>query len=220
MAENMLFYKWTHVLAIDKGKVNMAQTVPEVVIPADWVPGPGQGEWTYEDYMKLPDDGRRYEILNGVLLLMPSPKDSHQNAAGWIYHYLVIHVRLAGLGKVRMAPLDVKLGRKNVFQPDVLVVLNEHLERLTEEGVIGAPDLTVEVLSPSSALEDRVDKHREYALAGVAEYWLVSPERRTVEVFTLVGREYRSLGIFSGNDMLPSRVVPNFPVHVEQFFEE
>ena len=58
MAENMLFYKWTHVLAIDKGKVNMAQTVPEVVIPADWVPGPGQGEWTYEDYMKLPDDGR------------------------------------------------------------------------------------------------------------------------------------------------------------------
>ena len=54
----MLFYEWTHVLAIDKGKVNMAQTVPEVVIPADWVPGPGQGEWTYEDYIKLPDDGR------------------------------------------------------------------------------------------------------------------------------------------------------------------
>ena len=119
-----------------------------------------------------------------------------------------------------MAPLDVKLGRKNVFQPDVLVVLNEHGERLTEDGVIGAPDLTVEVLFPSTALEDRVDKHREYALAGVTEYWIVNPERRTVEVFTLEEREYRSLGIFSGNDMLPSRVVPNFPVHVEQFFEE
>jgi Uma2 family endonuclease len=182
----------------------MTQTLPEVVIPADWVPGPRQGEWTYEDYMKLPNDGQRYEILNGVLLLMPSPKDSHQNAAGWIYHYLMLHVKLAGLGKVRMAPLDVKLGRKNVFQPDVLVVLNEHLERLTEDGVIGAPDLTVEVLSPSFALED----------------WIVNPERRTVEVFTLEGREYRSLGIFSGKDTLPSRVVPNFPVHVEQFFEE
>lgn len=198
----------------------MTQTLPEVVTPADWVPGPRQGEWTYEDYMKLPNDGRRYEILNGVLLLMPSPKDSHQNAVGWIHHYLVIYVRLTGLGKVRMAPLDVKLGRKNVFQPDVLVVLNDHAERLTEEGVIGAPDLTVEVFSPSTGLEDRVDKHREYALAGVTEYWIVNPERYTVEVFSLEGREYRSLGIFSGKDTLPTKVVPNFPVHVEQFFEE
>jgi Uma2 family endonuclease len=203
-----------------KGRVKMATTVPEVVTPADWVPGPKQGEWTYDDYKKLPDDGNRYEILNGVLLLMPSPKDSHQNAAGWIYHHLVIHVRLAGLGKVRMAPLDVKLDEKNTFQPDVLVVLNEHLDRLTEDGVMGAPDLTVEVLSPSTALEDRVDKHREYALAGVPEYWIVSTERHTVEVFTLKGREYRSLGIFSGKDTLPSKIVPNIPVHVEQFFEE
>src|SRR6266702_5765332 len=163
----MLFYKWTHVLAIDKGKVNMAQTVPEVVIPADWVPGPGQGEWTYDDYIKLPDDGRRYEILNGVLLLMPAPKDSHQKTVLRIAHYLLVNVEFAGLGQVRMAPEDVILGPKNVFQPDVLVVLNEHLERLTEAGVMGAPDLTVEVLSPSTALDDRVDKHREYALAGV-----------------------------------------------------
>src|SRR5712691_2970718 len=192
---------------------------PDYIIPANWVPGPKQGEWTYDDYMKLPDDGKRYEILNGVLLLMPSPKDSHQYTVGMIFHYLLTHVQFAGLGQVRIAPLDVKLGPKNVFQPDVLVVLNEQLDRLTEDGIMGAPDLTVEVLSPSSALEDRVDKHREYALAGVAEYWLVSPERRTVEVFTLVGREYRSLGIFSGKDMLPTRVIPNFPVHVEQFFE-
>ncbi len=198
----------------------MATTIPEVVTPADWVPGPRQGEWTYDDYTKLPDDGNRYEILNGVLLLMPSPKDPHQNAVGEIFSHLRTYIKLAGLGKVRMAPLDVKLGPKNVFQPDVLVVLNEHLERLTEDGVMGAPDLTVEVLSPSTALEDRVDKHREYALAGVPEYWIVSTERHLVEVFTLEGREYRSLGIFSGKDMLPSRVVSNFPVRVEQFFEE
>ncbi len=198
----------------------MATTVPEVVTPADWVPGPRQGEWTYDDYTKLPDDGNRYEILNGVLLLMPSPKDPHQNAVGEIFSHLRTYIKLVGLGKVRMAPLDVKLGPKNVFQPDVLVVLNEHLERLTEDGVMGAPDLTVEVLSPSTALEDRVDKHREYALAGVPEYWIVSTERHLVEIFTLEGREYRSLGIFSGKDMLLSRVVSNFPVRVEQFFEE
>lgn len=193
---------------------------PDYIIPADWVPGPKQGEWTYDDYIKLPDDGKRYEILNGVLLLMPSPKDSHQNAAFEIASHLRTYVRLAGLGKVRMAPLDVKLNDKNTFQPDVFVVLNEHLERLTEDGVMGAPDLTVEVLSPSTALEDRVDKHREYALAGVPEYWIVSTERRTVEVFTSEGRKYRSLGIFSGKDTLPSKIIPNFPVRVEQFFEE
>ncbi len=198
----------------------MATTVPDVVTPADWVPGPQQGEWTYDDYLKLPQDGRRYEILNGVLLLMPSPRDSHQNAVFEIASYLRTYVKLPGLGKVRIAPLDVKLGPKNVFQPDVLVVLNEHLERLTEDGVMGAPDLTVEVLSPSTALEDRVDKHREYALAGVREYWIVNPERRSVEVFILAGREYRSRGVFSGKDTLPSQVVPNFPVPVEQFFAE
>jgi Uma2 family endonuclease len=190
------------------------------IIPANWVSGAKQGEWTYDDYLKLPDDGRRYEILNGVLLLMPSPNDSHQNAVGWIYHYLLIHVKLAGLGKVRMAPLDVKLGPKNVFQPDVFVVLNEHLDRLTKGGVMGAPDLAIEVLSPSTALEDRVDKHREYALAGVPEYWIVDPESQVVELFVLNGKEYRSLGEFSGKDILPSKVIANFSVHVEQFFED
>jgi len=85
---------------------------------------------------------------------------------------------------------------------------------------MGAPDLTVEVLSPSTALEDRVNKHREYALAGVAEYWLVDTELRSVEVFSLLDKEYCSPGIFSGKDTLPSRIVQNFPVRVEQFFEE
>lgn len=198
----------------------MVTKVPDVVLPADWVPGPRQGSWTYQDYLKLPEDGRRYEILNGVLLLMPAPKDSHQNAVLEIATHLRTYVKLAGLGKVRTAPLDVKLGPRNVFQPDVLVVLNEHLERLTEDGVMGAPDLTVEVLSPSTALEDRVDKHREYALAGVAEYWIDNPERRSTEVFVLEGKEFHSLGIFSGKDILPSRVIPQFPISVEQFFEQ
>jgi Uma2 family endonuclease len=191
---------------------------PGYIIPANCVPGPKQGEWTYDDYMKLLDDGRRYEILNGVLLLIPSPKDSHQKTVLRIAHYLLVNVEFAALGQVRMAPEDVILGPKNVFQPDVLVVLNEHLERLTEAGVMGAPDLTVEVLSPSTALDDRVDKHREYALAGVPEYWMVNPETKVVEVFVLEGKEYRSLGEFGGKDQIPSLVLPGLPVHVEQFF--
>ena len=95
-----------------------------VVIPADWVPGPPQGSWTYDDYAALPDDGIRYEIVNGVLVMTPAPSPEHQSISVRLTHYLFVHAELAGLGRVFAAPIDVDLGSKNVFQPDVVVVLN------------------------------------------------------------------------------------------------
>src|SRR6266849_1734641 len=92
-----------------------------VVIPADWVPGPPQGSWTYDDYAALPEDGRRYEIVNGVLVMAPAPDPDHQEIVGEIFAYLRTYVKLAGLGRVFMAPIDVELGPKNVVQPDLIV---------------------------------------------------------------------------------------------------
>src|SRR5713226_8174889 len=189
-----------------------------VVIPADWVPGPPQGSWTYNDYAALPDDGHRYEIVNGVLIMAPAPSPGHQDIVGEIFAYLRTHVKLAGLGRVFPGPLDVELGPKNVYQPDVVVVLNAHLDRVAEKKIIGAPDLVVEIASPSTAAVDRTAKYDVYAHAGVTEYWIVKPERKTVEIFLLDNRNYRSLGIFSGQQTLPSQVVPGLPVRVEQFF--
>lgn len=189
-----------------------------VVLPADWVAGPAQGFWTYEDYAALPEDGRRYEIVNGVLIMAPAPTPSHQSISLRLSHYLLIHVELVGLGRVFPGPVDVELGRKNVFQPDVVVVLNEHLERVQEKKIVGAPDLVVEVASPSTAAIDRLIKYDAYARAGIAEYWIVKPTRRNVEVLVLEKGEYRSLGVFGGQATLPSRVVAGLPVRVEEFF--
>ena len=189
-----------------------------VVTPADWVPGPEQGSWTYEDYVALSDDGQRFEIVNGVLVMAPAPDGPHQDAVLRIAHYLLVYVEFAGLGKVRIAPFDVQLSSKNVFQPDVFVVLNAHLNRMQAKKMIGAPDLVVEVASPSTAFVDRVSKHEKYAEAGVQEYWIVNSEAGTVQVSVLESGNYRSLGIFRGQQTLPSQIVPGLPIRVEQFF--
>jgi Uma2 family endonuclease len=189
-----------------------------VVTPADWVPGPPQGSWTYEDYAALPDDGRRYEIVNGVLVMAPAPTPEHQDIAGEIYVALRAYVKLAGLGRVFMGPLDVQLSPENTFQPDLVVLLNAQLDRVTEKKIAGAPDLAVEIASPSTAAYDRLTKYEKYAQAGITEYWIVKPTRRTVEMLVLEHGKYRSLGVFSGPQTLPSRVVPGLPVMVEQFF--
>jgi Uma2 family endonuclease len=184
-----------------------------MVIPADLVPEPRQGNWTYDHYATLPEDGKRYEIMDGVLLMAPSPTGSHQMVAGRFFYYLLNHVDFAGLGRVYQAPFDVELA------PDVLVLLNAGLEKYTEKRIIGAPDLLVEVGSPGTAAYDRLSKSDAYAQAGVSEYWIANPERRTVEVLVLEKDNYRSLGIFWGKTSLPSHVVPGIAdIHVEQFF--
>jgi len=189
-----------------------------VVIPADWVPGPPQGSWTYDDYAALPDDENRYEIVNGVLIMAPTPTPEHQDIVGEIFSALRTHIKLAGLGRVFMAPIDVDLGPKNVYQPDLVVILNAHLDRVTEKKIIGAPDLVVEVASPSTAAYDRLTKYEKYAQAGIPEYWIVKAKPRTVEVLVLQNNEYRSLGIFKGHQTLSSKIVPDLSVRVAQFF--
>ena len=189
-----------------------------VATPADWVNPSKQGQWTYEDYQSLPDDGTHYEIVNGVLYMAPSPTGEHQDAVGRIYHYLLIHFEFAGLGKARFAPFDVRLSPKHVFQPDVLLVLNSHRDRIQRRYILGAPDLVVEIASPSTANIDRREKLDAYARYGVPEYWLVDADARTVELLMLEDSKYRSLGLFEGEDTLPTKIVPMFPVQVQQFF--
>src|SRR6185312_7728698 len=189
-----------------------------VVTPADWIPGPRQGSWTYDDYAALPDDGKRYEIVNGVLLITPAPTPNHQSISVRLSHYLFVHVELAGRGRVFAGPIDVELGPRNVFQPDVVVLLNAHLNKVAAKKIVGAPDLVVEIASPSTAVVDRVTKYEIYARAGIPEYWIVKPNNRTIEVLILENGEYYSSGIFQGEQLLPSRIVPELPVHAEQFF--
>lgn len=189
-----------------------------MVIPADWVPGPPQGRWTYDDYAALPDDGHRYEIVDGVLYMSPSPDFFHQDILLEIAAHLRTHVKLAGLGRVYPSPLDVELAPNVVFQPDVIVLLNANLEKLKNKHIIGAPDLVVEIASPSTSTQDRHKKLLAYARAAIPEYWIVDPVAHTVEVWLWEAGMYRALGLFEGKMTLLSQVVPDFPVCVEQFF--
>ena len=150
--------------------------------------------------------------------MAPAPDLGHQSIVLRFSHYLFVYFELAGLGRVFVAPVDVELESKNVFQPDVVVILNAHLDRMTQKKIIGAPDLAVEVASPSTAAYDRLTKYDVYARAGVTEYWIVKPDSRAVEILVLENGKYRSLGVFNGKATLPSRVVPGLPVRVEQFF--
>jgi Uma2 family endonuclease len=197
------------------------QTTPDnrsIITTADTVPGPGQGNWTYEDYATMPDDGKRYQIVDGVLFMSPSPNRWHQETVGRIFRYLSTHIEDKGIGKVFIAPFDVELTPQTVVQPDVLVVLNAHLERISDQRIIAAPDLVVEVASPGTAGFDRRQKQDAYAHAGVPEYWIVDPASHTAELLILENATYRSRGIFQGQQTLPSTVIPEFSVPVEQFF--
>lgn len=189
-----------------------------MVTAIDNASGPPQGNWTYQDYAALPDDGHQYEIVDGVLYMTPSPSRWHQKATLQISRHLLNYVEAQELGEVFAAPFDVELNPYVVVQPDVLLVLATNSSIITDTRIIGAPDLVVEVASPGTAGYDRRQKQNAYARAGVKEYWIVDTIAQTVEVLCLAQHEYQPLGIFQGKVTLPSSVVPGFPVRVEQFF--
>src|SRR5438477_5812357 len=111
------------------------------ITPANWILGPGQGNWTYNSYAALPEDGHRYEIVDGVLLDMtPAPGIPHQKTVQRLVRHLEMHVEDAGLGQIFISPVDVELSPKNVFEPDVVVILNAGLDKVKVSHIVGAPD--------------------------------------------------------------------------------
>ncbi len=196
----------------------IALDVMPVVAPADEILGPAQGQWTYAAYLELPQDQQRYEIVDGVIYMTPSAGEAHQFSSSRFVGYLLTHVDFAGLGRVYHAPFDVILAPDVVVQPDVLVVLHEQAHIITPRGIMGAPNLVVEIASPSTATHDRGRKMEAYSRAGVSEYWLADPFAHTVELLVLESGMYRSRGVFQGQAILPSTVIPNLPIRVEQFF--
>jgi len=189
-----------------------------VVAPAAGVAGPAQGHWTYADYAALPQNGNRYEIIQGVLYMSPSPNSGHQSAVTLFIYYLVVQIQEAGLGRVFPAPFDVELGLNNVVQPDVIVVLKANQARIERGKFVGAPDLVIEIASPSTAGYDRREKQDAYARAGVPEYWIADPAAQAIEVLILEEGVYRSNGVFEDEALLKSQIVPELPVKVAQFF--
>ena len=145
---------------------------------------------TYEDYCRIPDDRCRHEILDGEHVVSPAPFVPHQWAVGALFAALHTKIHVPRHGFVFTSPIDVRLGPHDIVQPDVLAIRAERAEIITEPWIDGAPDLVVEVLSPSTGRRDRGLKAAGYATFGVREYWLVDLVARTVEQFELEGDRY------------------------------
>jgi Uma2 family endonuclease len=145
---------------------------------------------TYSDYAALPDDGRRYELHHGELSLTPAPGTRHQRAIVFLITLLNEHVRSRGLGEVFVAPTDCILSNVTVVQPHIFYIATDRLAIISERGIEGSPTLAVEVLSPSTARLDRDRKMKLYAEHGVPYYWIVDPESRSIEAYTLTGTAY------------------------------
>lgn len=175
-------------------------------------PPAGRIVLTYEDYCALPDDGRRYEIIEGDLYVTPSPSRSHQEFAANLLVVLKPFVTARRLGEVFIAPFDVIFEESSVVVPDLLFVTRERAGIITDRGVRGAPDLIVEILSPGTARRDRVEKAKLYARHGVSHYWLADPEVRILEVYELTEGQYRRTASLADDDSFSPSLFPGFTV--------
>lgn len=171
------------------------------------------GSWTYEDLFSLPDDGRRYEIIEGELYEMPAPSVDHAITIMNLILLLAPAVQALG-GRVLTVPLDVFFEGANPVQPDLVVMLPGWSGMLAQRGPQGAPDLLIEILSPSNRGHDLLTKRALYARAGLREYWIVDPAGQSVEVLTLDRDAFHTVQTASGDDAVISSLLDGsaFPV--------
>jgi Uma2 family endonuclease len=173
---------------------------------------------TLEEYLSLPETTKICELVEGVLFMPPTPHDSHQRIIGNVLSSLQY---LMQSGKLRQILTGLHLDDKNFYQPDVFWVSNQndHCE-LGEDGYwYGAPDLIVEVLSPSTTRNDRVTKFQLYEKYGVREYWIADPEMRSFEVWFLETKTLSYQGVYGLGKTFTSKVL-NTLVEVNRLLGE
>ena len=149
---------------------------------------------TYSDYVRFPDDGKRHELIGGERCVTPSPVPKHQRVSRWIQFQLFEQIEVPGLGEVIDAPMDLVLSDIDVVQPDLLVVLAPNRAIITEKHVRGAPDLVVEITSPSTRPRDLELKKDLYRRHRVPEYWIALTDSDEVERHVLRGDVYELAG--------------------------
>ncbi|MBI5789059.1 MAG: Uma2 family endonuclease [Candidatus Schekmanbacteria bacterium] len=174
-------------------------------------------KYTYQDYLKTPDD-IRYELVEGELLMTPAPNTEHQRISRKLEFKLAKFVEDNDLGEVFDAPCDVYLDEENCLQPDILFIAKDRLNIIGKNNIQDAPDLVVEIISESSVYRDSVRKKKLYAKFGVKEFWLVAPEEKMIEVYNLDNQRYRLSQTCFYNDSLESQVLKGFRMDSKDIF--
>jgi Uma2 family endonuclease len=197
-------------------------------LPKDFEPAwdlvslyPPQGEWTDHDYLsfvKKLDTHRLIELVDGRIEVLPVPTEEHQSIVAFLYEALVGFVRPRKLGKVLFTGLRVRLRSRNFREPDVVFLSKKNEGKRGSRYWSGA-DLSMEVVSKDDPDRDYVDKRREYARAGIREYWIVDPRDRTITLLVLKGRSYTRHGVYKDGQKVTSVLLSGFAMDVSAVFD-
>lgn len=179
-----------------------------------------QKPFTAADYRRMEDDGKRYEVLEGTLVMAPAPNRFHQAISRNLCRILYGYLHCRPIGKAYNAPFDVYFDKENVVQPDFVFVAAKSRAKLISEGVEGAPDLVVEILSPATSARDLGVKRKLYARAGVREFWVISPETRQLQIYLPEKDAPRPARILQEDESYETNLLPGLILPVGELFED
>lgn len=169
------------------------------------------------NYYKILPEGAPYQLIEGNLIMTPAPNPRHQIILGNIVEEIRQFTREKGI--VLFSPIDVYLDDENAFQPDLIFIFNERKEIIKKDGIYGAPDLVIEILSPSTAHYDLKEKFRVYERSGVKEYWIVDPELNSIEVYVNEGTKFSLITKVEKDGEAGSLLLKGFKLSLEDVFK-
>ncbi len=181
---------------------------------------PSDPRLTYEDYLELPDDGKRYEIIEGELHATPAPVPRHQQISRRIQYDLMTALEKKGLGQVFNAPIDVLFDNRNIVQPDLVYIPAEDSSIIGDKNIEGVPYLAVEILSQHSRRRDVLVKSRLNARFGVPFYWIVDPDIDRIEVFQLKDDSYEPVAVASSPQEFEPPGMDGVLLDLREIFEQ
>ncbi|MEW6326705.1 MAG: Uma2 family endonuclease [Thermodesulfobacteriota bacterium] len=174
--------------------------------------------WTYQEYLELPPDGKVYQIIRGELYMVPAPTTYHQEVGINLTLIIWNYVKKTGWGKIYNAPIDVIFTSTDIVQPDIVGISKDRFGIVKENGIVGAPDFVVEILSPSTLSIDTKLKKALYERHGVFEYWLVYPEEKKVESFLLRQGSYTGPKAYLRDEEAEVSSIPGLTVDLKEVF--
>ena len=175
---------------------------------------------TVEHYRNLPETGPRYQLVDGDLYMAPAPNRFHQDISRNLEFILLQYLQAHPIGVLYDAPFDVYLTETDVFQPDILIVLNENRGILTEAGAEGPPDFMVEILSPKTRRLDLENKKRTYARLGVKELWIIDPDPRRLAQYRFEQHKADPIRTYGPEDVVTTPLLPGLVVPLTEVYRQ
>ena len=175
-------------------------------------------KYNYDDYLNLPEDGKRYEVINGELVMSAAPNTFHQTISNNIEDELRSFIKMSKSGKMFHAPVDVLISETNVVQPDIIYISKDRSDIITENNINGTPDLIMEILSPGSAYYDLLEKKELYEQFGLKEYWIVDPKKQRVDIYLNVNQQFELNQRAESEGSVKSIMIKGFEISLESIF--